>query len=213
MENQIKKLNKWLIEHSKNTKVKDLDESLFNAGVEFGRLLEQKGIEKYEVEFFENLKREKNSKQQFKVIKKNADEILLRFILGAASATILEGKVLSYSWDRRNHAAEKFSTAVVEKYCVQHTKTLESGEYEDFELIFEMKGRLADICQEFGVSNIFRVEFSSNGESQSELVADDDCLDYYLSASCQLNQSEISISDAEKFAQKIDKAYTYQMML
>jgi len=200
---KISEINHWLYKRSTSLKNTSLDENLFEAGIALGRILEAEKISEYKIDFFKEQNLKLSNEKRIDEICNEVEVQLLELVKFAAEKSIKEGNYLSYSWNSKRYPLQKFSENIVEKLQVQHIRTDETNEYDNFNLKFSAVGDLRKVFQKHGVDEHFFVKFENNGNDESDLVQNIECLDYYINVRCLLRRSDKSIAEIETFSKSL----------
>jgi hypothetical protein len=206
MKEDLSKINKAFSEYvSRFAKV---DETLFNFGVELGRLLERHNIAEHRLPFFVEQEAAKNLAQTKQALIEKARELLLGIVIKAYKAELEENGAISIDASYSGRRDEHLSDTIVRRYSFKHTGTQQHNVGGDFTLTFLLQGKLQEIFQRHSVSPQFEVSANNNsGEDDETLYEPEDVDSAFYGLNIHLNghTTELSVEQLEAFLDDFSK--------
>lgn len=208
MDKELKTLNKLIKvhigEHGK------ADEKLFNFGVELGRLLERNKADKHRLPFFVE-QEEKNNQVSGRKARIDAVNKIVQNLIKMAHVEQIrtEGQIhYETGWRSTNRP---LTTEIQDKYHISYNRISQTNVGGDFDITFELNGKLKEIFQKHKVGLEVEATLSnSSGEDDEYIHTEDDANSSFYITSIQLyaHNDNRTVEQVDAFATDVEKFYT-----
>lgn len=210
MKAELEQLNIELEEYVGEYRV--ADESLFNLGVKLGRLLEQRKIEDYRLQYFVN---QSNATQLVREKQKLIDELekfLLNIICFACSKHIESYGPIVFDADWRSRSDTKLEEEIVEEFGVQIRSTDQTQVGGDFEVNFLTAGKLAELLEKFNIwKEVKATLLNRNGEESCTVYDEESVSKCFTEASVGIHAHDKSraLEDLKELHKEFCEYYAF----
>lgn len=208
MNNAIKNLNKKIREHTVETG--KADETLFNFGVELGRLIEKNNIDSCRLDFFIEQEKELNLYESKRLRIDSINKIMRILIVKAHQEQYRTNRTIHYrtGWSNENTPLKK---DIEHKYNISYSSIDQENVGGDFVIYFKLNGQLKDIFVEHKVGTRVEINLSnSSGEDHEYIASEEDSENDFYGTCISLSPHDTDKSEFEidAFANDVEKFYT-----
>jgi len=206
MDKELKELNKQIEGYVKGRKA---DESIFNFGVQLGRILEKNKVENYRLSFFSEQEAKENQLESKRTRIDSVNKILQKIICLAHKEEIRENGSISYDagWRGRNAPLNK---EIEEKYNITYSSINQTNVGGDFDIYFMLNGQLKDLFEKHNVPTQIEITLSNSSGEEEEYLRDEEDVDNFYSPHISLypHHDNITLEKVDAFAKDVEKFYT-----
>jgi hypothetical protein len=208
MNNAIKNLNKKIREHTVETG--KADETLFNFGVELGRLFEKNNVDNSRLDFFIEQEKELNRYESTRLRIESVNNIIHTIIVKAHKEQYRTKGTIHYrtGWSNENNP---LNDSISNKYNITYSSIDQEYVGGDFSIFFNLNGQLKDIFIQHNIGTRVEIFLSNSSGEDHEYIASEEDSENDLYGTCislypnDMDKSEFEI---DTFATDVEKFYT-----
>lgn len=208
MESELNVINKMIKEYVQDCG--KVDEKVFNIGVALGRLLERNNFDNHRLSFFSEQEQKNNDIQiRFKRLL-SVHKIIEKIIVLAHVEQVRKTRQINYI--NGGHSKNNpLSSELEEKYNITYKGIDVEDGNQDFDITFELNGKLKEIFQKHNVGAKFVINLCNSSGENSELINSVHKAEtsFYGTTMYSIPTiEELTVEQAETFAVDVEKFYT-----
>lgn len=193
---------------------RQIDEELFNIGVELGRLLEKRGIDAHRLQFFEQQEARRIEEKNKYDLAKKSGKVILQLVQAAYILQYKEYGSIEFS-DNRNHRSDsKLEDEIAERFCLQLANTNQNSVGGELELGFRILGQLAILFERYELPPFILIILENDSGEDSVTLYDEESIQRTLRARGDIftNTRNLSTSSLEQFGMELEKFALFKLM-
>lgn len=193
---------------------RQIDEELFNIGVELGRLLEKREIDAHRLQFFEQQEARRIEEKNKYDLAKKAGKVILQLVQAAYILQYKEYCSIEFS-DNRNHRSDsKLEDEIAERFCLQLANTNQNSVGGELELGFRILGQLAILFERYELPPSIRIILENDSGEDSVTLYDEESIQRKIRARGDIftNTRNLSTSSLEQFGMELEKFALFKLM-
>ena len=203
----LKNLDNKIREHTIDTG--KADETLFNIGVELGRLIEKNNIDPCRLEFFIDQEKELNRYESARLRIDCVNNIIRKIIVKAHKEQYRTNGTIIYltGWNKNT----PLNDSIENKYDITYSSIEQEYVGGDFEIYFNLNGQLKDIFVEHKIVTRVKIYLSNtNGEDRQYIASEEDSENDFYGTCISLYPHDVNKSEyqIDAFATDVEKFYT-----
>ncbi len=219
-ENLLADIQKKAADHCKTNG--RYDESLFNIGVELGRLLHSNNIKDHRPQFFIDFEQAQINYSKLDIRISNIKSIIGFFIIHAIAEQVDENGDFCFDGDEDTRC-EKLDESIAEKFFFQISSVRQNQHGGNFEVDVELNGQIAEILSKYNISPdvTFEIDNTTGGSYEVFYKSDDVSQIYYVNlglharstelTDSQLIELEVALKEIQVFLLlSLNKVYSYK---
>jgi UDP-N-acetylglucosamine transferase subunit ALG13 len=205
MNKQIEDLEQRIEKHCQS--IMRYDETLFNLGVELGKLLKENNIQEHRPNVFIEIEAKNNAYTKKAVQIRRTGKMFELLTRNAVAKQVEEHGKFSFDSTLSRDKCEKLADDIVEKFCIQVGRTTQVEHGGGFEAEFEISGKIADVLNQYGIDLFARADVDNSSGDEEETIYDADDVDKIFSVSLRLNghHTELDESQLTALADDLEK--------
>ena len=209
MDKEIKQLNKQIEEYL--GEFRKADETIFNFGVQLGRILEKNNIENHRLSFFVEQEAQSNQVDAKSKVIDGVNKIIQNIISWAHKEQISNSGSICYEAGWRSSNNTPLDEDIAKKYNIAYSNINQTNVGGDFDINFMLTGQLKDIFEKHQVGIQVETTLSnSSGEEEEYIIDEDDAETSFYSTHIFLypHNNDKTLEEIEAFAKDVEKFYT-----
>lgn len=193
---------------------RQIDEELFNIGVELGRLLEKRGIDAHRLQFFEQQEARRIEEKNKYDLAKKSGKVILQLVQAAYILQYKEYGSIEFSDNRNHHSDSKLEDEIAERFCLQLANTNQNSVGGELELGFRILGQLAILFERYELPPFILIILENDSGEDSVTLYDEESIQRTLRARGDIftNTRNLSTSSLEKFGMELEKFALFKLM-
>lgn len=193
---------------------RQINEELFNIGVELGRLLEKRGIDAHRLQFFEQQEARRIEEKNKYDLAKKSGKVILQLVQAAYILQYKEYGSIEFS-DNRNHRSDsKLEDEIAERFCLQLANTNQNSVGGELELGFRILSQLAILFERYELPPFILIILENDSGEDSVTLYDEESIQRTLRARGDIftNTRNLSTSSLEQFGMELEKFALFKLM-
>jgi len=184
-------------------------EMIFKAGVKFGIAMHASNNLEYESTFWNNEKQKKRLEEELKILRKEVNEKILKFLILAVKLEI-QKKSDWHVYTDRNYFGGEFDEEIANKCGIQLNQARKERRSYDFYLKFELSNVLTDVLSKYSDDKNYFCEYLSDNDDDTikdEFVVTDIEEMYSFTYPQWHGAQELSKDQLVELSDTLDKQY------
>lgn len=212
MNDKLNEIEERLKQYANNNL--QVNEELFNIGVELGRLLEKESIDAHRLQFFQQQEAKQLEQQNKYALANKAGRVILQLVQAAYTLQYQEYGVIEFSDDRNYRSDSKLDDEIAKRYCLQHANTNQNSIGGELELEFRIIGQLAKLFEQYDLPPFVRIILENDSGEDSVTLYDEDSIQRALRARGDIftNTRYIPTSSLEQFGIELEKLVLFNLI-
>lgn len=181
------------------------DESLFNIGIELGKLLQSNNIQEQRLQIFTDFNNSNAEYTKRYSHVKQIENIIGCFVANAFAQQIENNGAFTFSRPNFMHKPEKLEESISSEFFMQIISTKQKENGGSFQVELDFNGQLAEILNAYGISSSasFEVDNSTGDDQETLYRADDVKQIFYINIDLNAKTTKLTYQQLSELAKSL----------
>lgn len=190
------------------------DESLFNIGIELGRLLQSNNIKEHRLQVFTDFDGSQSAFAKIERQVKTINNIIGSFVINAIAEQVDNFGAFTFDHSESKYKCEKLDDSISDKFFVQILSTSQREHGGCFQVEVELNGQIADILKKYGIpaQASFEVDNSTGDEHETFYDSDDVTKIFYLNTPLNAKYTKLKESQLIELSNSLKEIQLFLLL-
>jgi hypothetical protein len=190
------------------------DESLFNIGIELGKLLQSNNIQEQRLQIFTNFDKSNAEYTKKHAYVKRIENIIGCFVANAFAQQIENNGAFTFSRPNFMHKCEKLEESISSEFFMQIISTKQKENGGSFQVELDFNGQLAEIFNAYGISSSasFEVDNSTGDDQETLYRADDVKKIFYVKIDLNAKTTKLTYQQLSELANSLKEIQVFLLL-